>query len=404
MQIRTVHPFPARMAPELALDSLETLPANSVVLDPMSGSGTVLRQALALGHRAIGFDLDPLAVLMSRVWTTPVAANDVQRELDALLAEADSLDLRSDVPSWQDLETREFIVYWFGLKQRRELTRLAVALERRRAARLGATRRAAVNLLQVALSRIIVTKEQCASLARDTSHSRPHRVTESSDYNVREGFVRSVAQVVRRLDELPPHGDASVELGDARCMRLADASVDAIMTSPPYLNAIDYMRGHRMSLVWLGHTVAELRGIRASTVGAERGAFDDDANVEDIADAMCDGTQLSSRHRLMLIRYASDLKQVLEEAARVLKPGGSATYVVGNSCLKNVFIHNSEGVARAGTLAGLSLIEVRERDLPAASRYLPVTAAGSLSKRMRTETVLTFTRPTRRMATRTMHR
>src|SRR3546814_19191245 len=63
MQIRTVHPFPARMAPELALASLGKLRANSIVLDPMAGSGTVLRQALALGHREIGFDLDRKSVV-----------------------------------------------------------------------------------------------------------------------------------------------------------------------------------------------------------------------------------------------------------------------------------------------------------------------------------------------------
>ena len=68
--IRSIHPFPARMAPGLALDSLSALKPQSVVLDPMSGSGTVLRQALELGHEAIGFDVDPLAVLMATVWTT----------------------------------------------------------------------------------------------------------------------------------------------------------------------------------------------------------------------------------------------------------------------------------------------------------------------------------------------
>ena len=70
--IRPIHPFPARMAPDLAVAELRSLRPGSVVLDPMSGSGTVLRQAADLGHRPIGFDLDPLAVLMTKVWTTPV--------------------------------------------------------------------------------------------------------------------------------------------------------------------------------------------------------------------------------------------------------------------------------------------------------------------------------------------
>ncbi|WP_320201769.1 DNA methyltransferase (plasmid) [Agrobacterium sp. rho-13.3] len=392
MQIRTVHPFPARMAPELALASLEGLNANSIVLDPMSGSGTVLRQALALGHHAIGFDMDPLAVLMSRVSTTEIDPACVQTELIDLLAEADFVDLRTERLDWQDAETKAFIKYWFAQPQRRELARLAVVLARRRAANLGAKRRAAVDVLQIALSRIIVTKEQCASLARDTSHSRPHRVASTSSFKVREGFLRSVGLIVRRMDGVSPGARIRIDTGDARRMAITDNSVDAIMTSPPYLNAIDYMRGHRMSLVWLGYSIKELRTIRSTSVGAERGTDAEGAEITDIASAMCDCSQLSGRHSRMLNRYADDLRLMMRDAARVLRPGGTATYVVGNSCLKGVFIRNSDGVAHAGRFAGLTLIEERERNLPANSRYLPMTDAGTLSKRMCTETILRFTR------------
>ena len=405
MQIRTVHPFPARMAPELALQSLSTLPSGSTVLDPMTGSGTVLRQAQALGHHGVGFDMDPLAVLMSRVWTTKVDPAITQAELDGVLDEATRVNLKQEQPSWHDKETREFIDYWFAAPQRRDLTRLAVVLERRRRARLGPARRAAVDVLQVALSRIIVTKEQCASLARDTSHSRPHRVADINDYKVMAGFVRSVSQVLARLADPSTSttagaGDApnptEVTLGDARAIGLKDRSIDAIMTSPPYLNAIDYMRGHRLSLVWLGHSVGNLRSIRSSSIGAERAGTEDSEAVHNIAGAMCNPDALSSKHRKMVFRYANDLEQMMREAARVLRRNGKATYVLGNSCLKETFIQNSEGVTRAAEHAGLELLDRTERDLPAASRYLPMTASGSLSKRMRTETILTFGHPVRR--------
>ena len=63
---RTVHPFPARMASEVALDALAGLPPKSTVLDPMCGSGVVVRRALESGHSGIGVDIDPLAALMAR--------------------------------------------------------------------------------------------------------------------------------------------------------------------------------------------------------------------------------------------------------------------------------------------------------------------------------------------------
>lgn len=391
MKIRTVHPFPARMAPEIALRSLEGIPRDSLVLDPMVGSGTVVRHALALGHRAIGFDMDPLAVLMSRVWTSPIDGDVVERELEDLIEEAQAIDLRSAKLDWQDAETTEFTHYWFAPKQRRVLTRLAVVLARLRTARLGQARRVAVDVLQVALSRIIVTKEQCASLARDTSHSRPHRVADDNDYDVLAGLRRSTAALLDRLQEHALQQQARIALGDARQLALNDGSVDYILTSPPYLNQIDYMRGHRLSLVWFGHSLSQLRNIRGTTIGAERaGERGAHAGIATIARAMCKTDDLSTRHERMVLRYAADLQRLLAESARVLNPQGQAVFVVGNSCLKDQFIHNANGVAQAARLAGLRVVRRRERELPLASRYLPLTTDGTLSKRMRTETVLTF--------------
>lgn len=382
------------MAPELALASLRDVPQGSLVLDPMAGSGTVLRQATALGLRAVGFDMDPLAVLMGRVWTTPVADEYIEHELKSIVDEARSVNLRVARLPWldRDQETREFVSFWFGERQRRDLKRLALTLHAHSSDRLGPTRRAALDVLRLGLSRIIVTKEQGASLARDTSHSRPHKVADDSDYDVFGGFERSVTQIRKRLLESPPAVGASVSLGDARQLHLADASIDAVVTSPPYLNAIDYLRGHRLALVWLGHDIGTLRKIRSSSIGAERAAEagGQSSHALEVANAMCGKADISPRAYAMVERYASDLLTMTSEISRVLREGGRATFVVGNSCLKGTFIQNSAGLTRAAETAGLTTSRVLERDLPARSRYLPITGDGSLSKRMRTETVITF--------------
>src|SRR5437870_2681800 len=80
-----VHPFPARMAPGIALDVLAKVKRPLRVLDPMMGSGTVLAVARSKGHRAIGVDIDPLAVLISRVWTTAIDVEHVRvKAIDVL--------------------------------------------------------------------------------------------------------------------------------------------------------------------------------------------------------------------------------------------------------------------------------------------------------------------------------
>lgn len=381
------------MAPELALETLRELPENSVVLDPMAGSGTVLRHAIDVGHRARGRDLDPLALLMAKVWTTRVDTSLVKDVFGDVVSRA--LKTRSGecrLP-WIDgsEEDRAFTHFWFAAKQRKDLRRIAFAIRDMELRSRSADEVDALDVVKVALSRIIVTKEQCASLARDTSHSRPHKVADKSDYEVFLGLDRSLRLVCDRLDAHPvPPRRSTVAMGDARAVDLRAKSVDAVLTSPPYLNAIDYMRGHRLALVWLGHSLADLRAIRSSAIGAERGNLGHIELLTDLRPALGDVKSLSNRHKSMVDRYLIDIYRMVRESKRVLRAGGIATFVVGNSCLRGVYIRNAEAVAVSAELCGFKPTRRYERELPSRSRYLPVGAGSALGNRMRSETLLSF--------------
>ncbi|MEA3187111.1 MAG: hypothetical protein QOD99_941 [Chthoniobacter sp.] len=390
------------MAPELAISELTNLALGSVVLDPMAGSGTVLRHASELGHNAIGFDMDPLAVLMSSVSTTAVSEVQIDRLLSKVRYEIGAGNEGELKLPWidDDPETREFVAYWFAAPQSADLRRLAHSLFHLTTKRSSPATRVAADVLRVAFSRIIITKDRGASLARDVSHSRPHKVSDASDFEVIPAFERSVNQVRRLLTTNPPRGNVEVTLGDARSLTtVGNATIDAVLTSPPYLNAIDYLRGHRLSLVWLGHRLADLRAIRSCSIGAERGRDRNDHSdpFEEIQEAMCSDSKLLPRHAGMVARYAEDVYRMMSEISRVLKREGRAILVVGNSCLKGTFVRNSAGVVRAGEMVGLRVKSEVERELPIRSRYLPLPLAGDnpLGTRMRTESVISFV-PNRR--------
>jgi DNA modification methylase len=383
----SVHPFPARMAPELAMRQVEELAYDSFVLDPMAGSGTTLRYAADAGHRAIGFDLDPLAVLMSRVLTTPLDTSELRSAgADLLIAASQYEGDRANA----DPKAAEFIEYWFGAEQRDDLARIANTV-RPVEGPIG-------DALRLALSRIIVTKDRGASLARDVSHSRPHKVKDDSDYDVMVGFARSIEQIAKKLDSHPPRGNVSVGIGDARNLPVGDGTVDAVITSPPYLNAIDYVRGHRLALVWLGFSLNELRAIRSSSIGAERGMDDPEMESEarQLASGMGDLAALPNRQQQMILRYALDIRSVVQEIARVLRPNGEATLVVGNSSLRGVYIANDAAILAAAEAANLQLLSRSERPLPPSRRYLPPPReqeSSDLRNRMRAEVIVRLRRP-----------
>ena len=386
------HPFPARMAPEVALDALQALSKGSTVLDPMCGSGTVLRVASELGHQAIGFDVDPLSVLMAKVWITPTDGDRACAEANKIIQTVKRWDGNGVSLPWIDNDpmTVEFVNFWFSDPQKYELRKLGAIL-------YGATGTVA-DILRLSLSRMIVTKGKGASVARDVSHSRPHRVSINNDYDVLRGFCKSIRTVAHRIEPHLLNGRAVADLGDARDLHELEAtSVDAIVTSPPYLNAIDYLRGHRLSLVWLGYNVRELRDRRSHMVGSER-APDSEVDgdyIKELLTAVPEAEQLGPRFHRIFERFVGDLGKVMTEAFRVLRPGGKAIYVIGDSTLRGVFVRNTELVIAAAQRAGLTLVAQSQRELPPMKRYLPPpgnSGVGPLSTRMRTESVLSFAR------------
>src|SRR4029077_13955465 len=319
MRLANIHPFPARMASELALGKAEELEPGATVLDPMTGSGTVLQAASRYGHRCVGVDVDTIAVLKAKVATSGLNAKRFDRLLDRLFDQAHRVDLRSARLPWLDHETELFIEYWFAEEQRRALGRLAYVLHTNHSL---SDNTAEANGIRLTLSKLVITKDRGASLARDVSHSRPHRVADENDFDVFTELQKSAARLKNRIYEANVGRRAVVRHGDARTLPwIRDASIDMIMTSPPYLNAIDYMRGHRLSLVWLGYKLSHLRGIRANSIGAERGP-DAHSLVEEtqkVRSALGKIRRLPSRDQGMVDRYSLDLVLMAKQASRVLK-------------------------------------------------------------------------------------
>jgi hypothetical protein len=353
----------------------------------MCGSGTVVRESVEAGHFCLGRDVDPLAVLMTRAWVTPVDPFRLLHDAHEIVHRARAMKGRRTRLPWSDERTDEFAHYWFAKEQLEALTCLASALKD--------SRFRSRDLLKVCFSRVVITKDKGASLARDVSHSRPHRVATTNDFDVYEGFLRAARVVANRLDPHDIRGTADVERGDARDLRPETSGrFDAAMTSPPYLNAIDYLRGHRLSLIWFGYSLDELQRIRSLSTGSERGL---DQAPFDIGPYVSTATAspLESRFQGWIRRYAADIAQTLLALRSVVLPGGRVILVVGNSLIRGAAVDNAGIIAECARLVGLEFVASDERAIPARRRYLPppVDDGSPFSNRMRSESVLTFRVP-----------
>ncbi|MFA5400900.1 MAG: hypothetical protein WC359_10695 [Dehalococcoidia bacterium] len=378
------------MAPEIAIKAASSVPIGSVVLDTMCGSGTVLRESVKQGHRAIGFDVDPLAVLMSKVATTSLDVDLLIKKADNIANHAMLLNSDDVYLPWidNDYETQKFIEFWFDHEQRNTLRALCWLILRVHGP-IG-------DALRLAISKIIITKEPRASLARDTSHSRPHRVICTNSYDVIQGFTKAIIDITKNLNEKELTGTAEIKRADARHLpSWLTEKVHLVVTSPPYGNAIDYLRGHRLALVWLGYTIPKIRAIRDNNIGRQSGSLDRNgcSCVSKLMKQLGCVEKLEPSTQRRLSIFVKDMYLVLHEINRSLMVRGHAILVVGNSFIDGQFLDNARMISAAGRAIGFKEIACYSRDIPNDHRYLPPPTIGgnsALDNRMRQEVVLTF--------------
>lgn len=370
----------------------------------MSGSGTALVEASLLGRKARGADIDPIARLIGKVKATPVdlvvldkAAGEVAR----LLGEVD-LDegWRPNLPGWER---------WFRSDVAGELSRIRDAL-----LQVGADPDV-TDLMWVCFSSLIIARTSVAN-ARDLVHSRHHFRAWKEDPGTLRRFETRIRQARRMMadyiDRLEANGletpDVGVVGGEARSLALADGEIDLVFTSPPYCSALDYTRAHLFAVAWmsdiLGISVEEYRRLGRNYVGSERaplaeatseqrlppalGASSVDRIVEELHD--------TPKRAWIVYRYFRDMRQMLAECARVVRPGGHVVLVVCPSNIRRVAIPTHRLLAELAESCpsdqSLELEDCHERTIHDRRRVMPYLEA-SFGPRMRTEYVLVLRRP-----------
>ena len=389
------HPFPAKFPPQLPAYFIERLTVpGDVVLDPMFGSGTTILEAVRLRRRAIGCDIDPLARLVAQAKLTSFDGLAMLRWGTAVLDGArhrfstQSGLLDTALEERFDPKTRAFVDYWFPPTQQRQLVALLEAIESDAPCE-------ARTLLHMVFSSTIIAKSGGVSLARDLAHTRPHRVPGKTPKSAFDEFAKRLKLVLassgRRAELDDP---ARILSASAESTGLATESVDLVVTSPPYANnAIDYMRAHKFSLVWLGWKIEDLTDIRARCLGHDaktpRVWSDLPEQCERTIDRLA---KVDERKAAALRRYFGEMSAVFAETHRILKPGKAAIVVVGSSNLRGIDVETHKGLAALGVAAGFQLAHIGVRRLDRDKRMMPArwakNGASQIEQRMHEEHVI----------------
>lgn len=342
--IHSLHPYPTRFSPELPGRLIEALSKpGQTVLDPFCGSGTTVAEAARRDRRAIGVDISPLAVLISRTKCARIRIED-RAAIHACVLLAKSLVCGSErspgpwadgekpfhvpireycsnaginIPWWlSEPETLADLSRWFSARVIFELSLIRTAIEQCPLPR-------AKDLLLVSFSAVIVP----LSLQRsDTRRVRVDRVIAPCEALERWTWkLGESLELLSRGQQSRQWSEAEVHCGDARDLNfLAPGVADLVVTSPPYPNSYDYRSFQRLRLLWLG-----LRRGNLADVGSPRTIGKD---------------------------YDRDMGAVLTSVKRVLKSTGLCALVVGESRIRSQRQDNAAVIYRAAAAAGFRVM------------------------------------------------
>lgn len=271
------------------------------IVDPFCGVGTTLLTAKQNGLKAIGFDVSPLAALVSEAKTR----NYDLEELEKIMKEFKEMKPRQ-VGKYPNKNVRRLFyekqlddIYFFhkkidGIPDSKTRTFLMLAL-------IDTTARVA-NVVKIG-----------GSLRKQ---KKPR-------FDVKKLFVGKIKKMILDLKKEKMHEvEPEVFQADARLTKLEKDSVGCVITSPPYLNKIEYTSVYKLELgLFFQEQETKLR-----------------AHIEDSAT----GRDMGTKMPLIAKAYFDDITKVMRNMFHYLKPGGKAIIVVGGGCFPYEIIESDD--------------------------------------------------------------
>ncbi len=366
-----------------------------LVLDPWNGSGTTTTSAACLGIPSVGVDLNPVArvLALARLHREPPGEFSA-RITRALKGPSSPPKISEDDP----------LLSWFSPEVAARFRALQTKLFSE-----SENGRAKLSDPSVAFSTVYLIKAARRLLAdrigsNPTWLRLPNEPLNVTPKDLSRALAVCLKDAVTVLGEAPrlPTSPPSVSLltADVKQLPLSDASVELILTSPPYCTRIDYAvaTAFELSFLGVGRSGADFRSLRRKLMGttcirpAEGRSIPNSwpRAVRQIVEEIRDhpSYESSGYYFKNIWQYFSDADRSIAEINRVMKAGGVAYLVVQTSYYKNICIDLPRLYREIGHAHGLKSTKKSETAVPRSLADINTKARKHLKTRRYSESLI----------------
>lgn len=326
------HPYPARMMPLIAKKIIEiyAVRKDEIILDPFCGSGTVLVESIVHDRKALGLDINPLAILIAKAKTTPINPKILKQKIDEFLHK-----IYSDTSNYPEPTYIPNLYYWFKPSVVKSLSKILYYLKKIKDKDI-------YNFFATAFSHC-VWKVSNIKKGEYKLYRMPKKELVKWNPDVLSIFTKILNENFRGMVEFykvmhNKTARASVYLKDVRKIDLED-EITLVLTSPPYGDSkttVAYGQFSKYSALWLG--LREVTEVDRKSLGGIRRV----GNVSKLESKTLEETfnkifERDEKRAWDLYSFFYDMDIALSKLSKALKEGRShMVFVIGNRTMRRI--------------------------------------------------------------------
>ncbi len=341
------HTYPAMMIPQVARRLIQMYGKDKeVLLDPFMGSGTALLEAKLHKNfkKAYGIDINPLALLISKVKTTPINPEILKEEYHNLILKCNS-DKKAVNFREKEIKKPDFfnIDFWFKPQIITDLAIIKQNIEK-------------IDDKNIKDFFLIAFSETVRNVSNTRNreyklYRMSQKMLEKHNPDTFEEFKSKASKSIIGMEEYfkvhNPKCQVNILAEDTRNLTsIPTNSVDLIVTSPPYGDSrttVAYGQFSRLGLQWLDYGKEEVLKIdKVSLGGIPTKDLDNRLDSPTLQKTLDEISNIDPRRAKDVLSFYVDFDKCVHELHRVTKRGAFMCFVVGNRTVKGVQIPTDE--------------------------------------------------------------